>query len=88
MLLSFLATLIVLILLARAGGDGGGGSNASGEGPGTGQANTIDNYAELATDMRSFKGATVDVTGRLLVNPEVSGSTTTFQMFSGSANNK
>ena len=86
--ITVLSTIIVIVLIARAGGDGGGGSNASGDGPGAGQNFTIDNYAELATDPRSFRGATVDVTGRLLANPEVSGSTTNFQMFADPENNE
>ena len=83
--ITVLSTIIVIVLIANAG-DGGGGSSANGEGPGAGQSFTSENYAELATDPSSFKGASVDVTGRVLRNADVRGDTTTFQMFADPEN--
>jgi hypothetical protein len=74
--------IVVLLILIRGCGDGGGGSNKA-----SGKTFTKDNYAELATDPASFKGASVDVEGKLLnKNPEVKGSQTSFQMWADPEN--
>jgi len=42
---------------------------------------TKENYAELYSDPRAHKGASVDITGQLLERPEESGGELAFQMF-------
>ncbi len=58
--------LVLLVVLARlcAGAEGTGGSNQAST-----RMFTKDDYAELATDPNSFKGASVDIEGRLLKQP-------------------
>jgi hypothetical protein len=46
------------------------------------------NYAELATDPNSFRGASVNIEGRVLRNPEVRGNKTSFQMFADPENSE
>lgn len=79
-----LVILIVLVALAS----GGGGEDGSTGGPGAGQTFTSENYAELATDPGSFRGASVDIEGRVLRNPEVRGERTDFQMFADPENSE
>ena len=82
-----LVCLIVLIILARLVGGGGGGST-EGSKQASARTFTSENYAELATDPGSFRGASVNVEGRLLRNPEVKGSETSFQMFADPKNSE
>lgn len=42
---------------------------------------TKENYAELYSDLRAHKGASVDITGQLLERPEESGGELAFHMF-------
>jgi zinc-ribbon domain len=86
-----LALVVGLALVASSGGGGsksaGGGANSqNGAGPdlgGFGNAETFTNrnYAELYSDPKAHKGASVDITGQLLERPEVSGNELAFQMF-------
>jgi Phage integrase family/zinc-ribbon domain len=62
--------LLLLIVVRVVAGGRGTAKQASGK------TFTKDNYAELATDPGSFKGASVDVVGRLLKNPEVKNNQT------------
>jgi hypothetical protein len=82
-LITLAIIIVVVLVLGRACGGGTSSSN-----PGAGQTFTSDNYAELATDPDSFKGASVDVEGKLLKNPEVKGSQTSFQMWADPKNNE
>jgi hypothetical protein len=52
------------------------------------QSFTKTNYAELATNPNSFKGAQVNIVGRIFRNPEVSGNRTSFQMFADPENSE
>jgi hypothetical protein len=84
----------VLWLLVSTGyGSSGGGSNRSSGDEGrkkaaagnagieTMESFTNENYAELYSDPRAHKGASVDIAGQLLERPEESGGELAFQMF-------
>jgi hypothetical protein len=77
-----LFVLLVACAVMLSGGGGGGSKQASGI------TFTSANYAELATDPGSFRGASVDVSGRVFRNPEVKGSETSFQMFADPENSE
>jgi len=86
-----LALVVGLALVASSGGGGsesaGGGANSqNGAGPDVGgfgntETFTNGNYAELYSDPKAHKGASVDITGQLLERPEESGDELAFQMF-------
>lgn len=78
-----LVLLFVLLIACSAIIAGGGGGN-----PGSGRTFTKDDYAELSTDPDAFRGASVDVVGRVLRNPEVRGDETSFQMFADPENSE
>jgi hypothetical protein len=66
----------------RSSGDEGGKKAAAGNaGNETMETFTKENYAELYSDPRAHKGASVDITGQLLERPEESGGELAFQMF-------
>jgi hypothetical protein len=73
--------IVLLLMVARVVSGGGGTAKQA-----SGKTFTKDNYAELATDPGSFKGASVDVVGRVLKNPEVKNNETSFQMFADPEN--
>ncbi len=77
--------LVLLVGLAAVlGGGGSGGSSGSagaGSGPGTGETFTRENYGRLIANPDEHEGATVDVTGQLLDNPESQGDVVAFQMW-------
>ena len=79
-----LVCFIVLILVRL----GSGGGSTEGSKQASARTFTSENYAELATDPGSFRGASVNVEGRLLRNPEVKGSETSFQMFADPKNSE
>jgi hypothetical protein len=87
LLVGCLGVVLVLILLvvglAAIGGGGGesagGGSGPSGEG--SGETFTRENYDVLVANPDEHVGATVDVTGQLLDNPEKQGDVVAFQMW-------
>jgi hypothetical protein len=72
--------VILVLIVARALGGEGTSKQASG------RTFTKANYAELATDPASFRGASVDVEGKLLGNPEVKNDRTHFQMWADPEN--
>ncbi len=86
-----LALVVGLVLVASSGGGGsesaGGGANSQEKaGPGSGvfgngETFTNKNYAELFSNPRAHKGASVDIAGQLLERPEESGGELAFQMF-------
>ncbi len=58
------------------------------KGSGSGRTFNNDEYAELATDPDAFRGASVDVVGRVFRNPEVRGDETRLQMFADPQNSE
>ena len=87
---SLVAAAALLLFFAYGGVSAamffGESGSAGTEGPGAERTFTSDDYAELASDPNSFRGASVDVTGRVLRNAEVRGDTTVFQMFADPEN--
>lgn len=77
--------LFVLLVACAAMLSGGGGSGSK---QASGRTFTSEDYAELATDPGSFRGASVDVSGRVFRNPEVKGGETAFQMFADPENSE
>ncbi len=78
----------ILAALGTSGGssgqeDGGGGSDGSSGSGGllSGETFTRENYGVLVANPDEHKGATVDVTGQLLDNPESQGDQVAFQMW-------
>jgi hypothetical protein len=77
------------ILAALGTGGGGGGSQSGGGSDGSsgsggllsGETFTRENYGVLVANPDEHKGATVDVTGQLLDNPESQGDQVAFQMW-------
>jgi hypothetical protein len=64
------------------GGSGGGSGGSSGSGSsGSGETFTRENYGVLVANPDEHRGATVDVTGQLLDNPESRGDRVAFQMW-------
>jgi hypothetical protein len=87
-------TLVVLLVglagLLAALGSGGSGSGGSGSGTGGSSGSgglgseetfTRENYGVLVANPDEHRGATVDVTGQLLDNPESQGDLVAFQMW-------
>ena len=92
-----LFVLIIAVVALGSGGSGSGGgggkasndagkNNAASGGPGSGAVFNKDNYPKLVSDPDSQKGASVDVTGQLLDNPERQGGQLAFQMWADPAN--
>ncbi len=75
--------LLVVIFIVGVLGTGGGSSEKA-----SGRSFNKDNYAELATDPDSFKGANVSIEGDLLKSPEVRGKRATFQMWADPKNHE
>ena len=82
----------ILAALGTSGGnsgsggqeDGGGGGSDGSSGSGgllSGETFTRENYGVLVANPDEHKGATVDVTGQLLDNPENQGDQVAFQMW-------
>ena len=87
LLRTIIAPVVILMLILIVGGVvagafGGGGTAKKA----SGRTFTKANYAELATDPASFRGASVDVEGKLLGNPEVKNNRSTFQMWADPEN--
>ena len=82
----------ILAALGTSGGNGGSGGQSGGGGGGSdgssgsggllsGETFTRENYGVLVANPDEHKGATVDVTGQLLDNPESQGDQVAFQMW-------
>jgi hypothetical protein len=80
--LVLVALLVGLVGLLVALGSGSGTGDQSGSGgPGSGETFTRENYGMLVANPDEHRGATVDVTGQLLDNPESLGDQVAFQMW-------
>ena len=91
-LIAVLLALVVGLAVVASSGGGGSGSASGGAnsqdraGPdlggfGNSETFTNSNYAELHSDPKAHKGASVNITGQLLERPEESGNELAFQMF-------
>jgi len=74
-----LVSMLALVLPVLAGC--GGEESSSGTSAASGQTFTRDNWAELAADPDSFKGARVDIVGAVLGEPAKDGKVTCWQMW-------
>jgi hypothetical protein len=78
-----LVGLVGLLAVVGGGGGTGGSSGSAGSvsGPGSGETFTRENYGKLVANPDEHRGATVDVNGQLLDNPEKQGDVVAFQMW-------
>ena len=81
--IAVIVLLLVLVVFFRPGEN----SESSGE-QASGQTFTKENYGELVADPQGNRGAQVDITGKVLTDPEVSGNRAFIQIFADPKNSE
>src|SRR5215210_1244889 len=81
--IAVIVLLLVLVVFFRPGEN----SESSGE-QALGQTFTKENYGELVADPQGNRGAQVDITGKVLTDPEVSGNRAFMQIFADPKNSE
>lgn len=82
-MITVIVLLLVLVVFFRPGEN----SESSGE-QALGQTFTKENYGELVADPQGNRGAQVDITGKVLTDPEVSGNRAFIQIFADPKNSE